>query len=72
MGSVPERCWNSRSLRQWAAFETRISVRVMREERLLMVGYGASASTVGATRAGRAAALAALKVLGSRQPVPAR
>ncbi|MBJ2119571.1 NAD(P)/FAD-dependent oxidoreductase [Arthrobacter sp. MSA 4-2] len=47
-------------------------VRVMREERLLMVGYGASASTVGATRAGRAAAGAALKVLGSREPVPAR
>ncbi|MHA7263617.1 NAD(P)-binding domain-containing protein [Arthrobacter sp. TMN-37] len=47
-------------------------VRVMREPRLLMVGYGASASTVGATRAGRAAALAALEVLGSRDPVPAR
>lgn len=35
-------------------------VKVSREPRLLMVGYGASASTLGASRAGRAAALAAL------------
>lgn len=35
-------------------------VKVAREPRLLMVGYGASASTLGASRAGRAAALAAL------------
>lgn len=35
-------------------------VKVTREPRLLMVGYGASASTLGANRAGRAAALAAL------------
>src|SRR5699024_1863066 len=35
-------------------------VKVIREPRLLMVGYGASASTLGASRAGRAAALAAL------------
>lgn len=35
-------------------------VKVSKEPRLLLVGYGASASTLGATRAGRAAALAAL------------
>ncbi len=35
-------------------------VHVAREPRLLLVGYGASASTLGATRAGRAAALAAV------------
>ena len=35
-------------------------VRVVREPRLLLVGYGASASTLGATRAGRAAAEAAV------------
>ena len=35
-------------------------VKVARDPRLLMVGYGASASTLGASRAGRAAALAAL------------
>ena len=35
-------------------------VKVSREPRLLMVGYGASASTLGANRAGRAAAVAAL------------
>ncbi|WP_240629640.1 FAD-dependent oxidoreductase [Specibacter cremeus] len=39
-------------------------VKVVREPRLLLVGYGASASTLGATRAGRAAALAALGRLG--------
>lgn len=38
-------------------------VKVSREPRLLMVGYGASASTLGANRAGRAAALAALERL---------
>ncbi|MFQ4149163.1 FAD-dependent oxidoreductase [Arthrobacter sp. LAPM80] len=38
-------------------------VKVAREPRLLMVGYGASASTLGARRAGRAAALAALQRL---------
>ncbi|WP_417215971.1 FAD-dependent oxidoreductase [Arthrobacter sp.] len=43
------------------------AVSVVREPRLFMVGYGASASTLGATRAGRAAALAALRSL---QPVP--
>ena len=42
-------------------------VKVTREPRLLMVGYGASASTLGANRAGRAAALAAL----DRLSVPA-
>lgn len=35
-------------------------VKVAREPQLLMVGYGASASTLGANRAGRAAALAAI------------
>lgn len=35
-------------------------VEVARDERILLVGYGASASTVGATRAGRRAALTAL------------
>ncbi|WP_434991940.1 FAD-dependent oxidoreductase [Arthrobacter sp. Ld5] len=34
-------------------------VRVVKEPRLLLAGYGASASTLGATRAGRAAAAAA-------------
>jgi len=38
-------------------------VKVAREPRLLLVGYGASASTLGATRAGRAAALAAIERL---------
>ncbi len=49
-------------------------VRVLREPRLFLVGYGASASTLGATRAGRAAALAAVAVLdppGSERPVGA-
>ncbi|WP_369046871.1 NAD(P)-binding domain-containing protein [Sinomonas sp. P10A9] len=38
-------------------------VSVVREPRLFLVGYGASASTVGATRAGRAAAIAAVRSL---------
>ncbi|SED81116.1 Predicted flavoprotein CzcO associated with the cation diffusion facilitator CzcD [Arthrobacter alpinus] len=38
-------------------------VKVAREPRLILVGYGASASTLGANRAGRAAALAALERL---------
>ena len=38
-------------------------VHVMKEPRLFLVGYGASASTLGATRAGRAAALAAFRKL---------
>ncbi|MGO4385705.1 FAD-dependent oxidoreductase [Specibacter sp. RAF43] len=38
-------------------------VVVAREPRLLLVGYGASASTLGASRAGRAAALAAIERL---------
>lgn len=42
-------------------------VKVSKEPRLLLVGYGASASTLGANRAGRAAALAAL----DRLSVPA-
>ena len=40
-------------------------VRTAREPRLLLVGYGESASTLGATRAGRAAALAAVAQLGA-------
>ncbi|WGW14061.1 NAD(P)-binding domain-containing protein [Saxibacter everestensis] len=38
-------------------------VEVGRDHRVLMVGYGASASTIGATRAGRAAALKATKAI---------
>ncbi|WP_334171309.1 NAD(P)-binding domain-containing protein [Sinomonas sp.] len=38
-------------------------VSVVREPRLFLVGYGASASTIGATRAGRAAAVAAVRRL---------
>lgn len=37
--------------------------RVVKDPRVLLVGYGASASTVGATRAGRTAAMGALKLL---------
>jgi NAD(P)H-nitrite reductase large subunit len=36
-------------------------VQVVKEPRLLLVGYGASASTLGATRAGRTAAVAVLR-----------
>ncbi|MDJ1370886.1 FAD-dependent oxidoreductase [Gulosibacter molinativorax] len=38
-------------------------VKVNRDPRILLVGYGASASTVGATRAGRRAALTAIERL---------
>ncbi len=38
-------------------------VHVLRDPRVLLVGYGASASTIGATRAGRRAALAAARIL---------
>ncbi len=38
-------------------------VHVIKDPRVLLVGYGASASTLGATRAGRAAAVAAVKRL---------
>lgn len=38
-------------------------VRVLRDPRVLLVGYGASASTLGATRAGRAAAREAVRLL---------
>lgn len=40
-------------------------VRVLKDSRVLLVGYGASASTLGATRAGRAAAAVAVKRLGT-------
>ncbi|GAB2623560.1 NAD(P)-binding domain-containing protein [Kocuria himachalensis] len=43
-------------------------VRVLRDPRVLLVGYGASASTLGATRAGRAAAREAVRLL---SPAPA-
>ena len=42
-------------------------VRVLKDPRVLLVGYGASASTLGATRAGRAAALEAVRTLRARQ-----
>ncbi len=48
-------------------------VRVLADPRVLLVGYGASASTLGATRAGRAAALEAVRLLeagASRPAVP--
>jgi cation diffusion facilitator CzcD-associated flavoprotein CzcO len=41
------------------------AVSVVKEPRLFLVGYGSSASTVGATRAGRAAAMAAVRQLRS-------
>lgn len=41
-------------------------VHVARDPRVLLVGYGASASTLGATRAGRRAALAAVRLLQER------
>ncbi|WP_427018741.1 NAD(P)-binding domain-containing protein [Pseudarthrobacter sp. P1] len=45
-------------------------VKVPKEPRLLLVGYGASASTLGATRAGRAAAVEAMRRLAAMpQPV---
>ena len=40
------------------------SVTVPKVPGLFLVGYGASASTIGATRAGRAAAVAAGRLLG--------
>jgi len=43
-------------------------VKVVREPRLLLVGYGASASTLGANRAGRSAALAAIDQLSVPAP----
>ncbi|WP_166355505.1 NAD(P)-binding domain-containing protein [Phytoactinopolyspora limicola] len=45
--------------------------RVVREPRLHLVGYGPSASTVGANRAGRAAALEIKKLLATSQLVAA-
>lgn len=45
-------------------------VHVARDPRVLLVGYGASASTVGATRAGRRAALAAARLLESASMRP--
>jgi cation diffusion facilitator CzcD-associated flavoprotein CzcO len=48
-------------------------VEVQRDHRVLLVGYGASASTLGASRAGRAAAMAALLRLAEAAPeFPAR
>lgn len=42
-------------------------VRVLKDDRVLLVGYGASASTLGATRAGRAAAIQAVRQLTGAQ-----
>lgn len=42
-------------------------VSVIKEPRLFVVGYGPSASTLGATRAGRRAARGALRVAGARR-----
>lgn len=42
-------------------------VKVLKDDRVLLVGYGASASTLGATRAGRAAAIQAVRQLNSPQ-----
>ncbi len=53
------------------------SVSVVKVPGLFLVGYGASASTIGATRAGRAAAVGAARLLAEREtaerrPVAAR
>lgn len=40
-------------------------IRVLKEPRLFLVGYGASASTLGATRAGRDAAVEVVRAAGS-------
>lgn len=45
-------------------------VRVAKDPRVLLVGYGSTASTVGATRAGRRAGQAAVRYLESRPPSP--
>lgn len=45
------------------------SVSVVKVPGLFLVGYGASASTIGATRAGRAAAVAASRLLAEHLPV---
>jgi cation diffusion facilitator CzcD-associated flavoprotein CzcO len=45
----------------------RDEVRVARDDRILLVGYGSSASTTGATRAGRRAGRAAAAQLGVRR-----
>lgn len=47
-------------------------VRSVRDPRVFLVGYGASASTLGATRAGRAAALGVLASLGADTAAAAR
>jgi len=45
--------------------------QVARDPRIHLVGYGPSASTIGATRAGRAAAVAITELLGqSSRPQP--
>lgn len=46
-------------------------VRVLKDDRVLLVGYGASASTLGATRAGRAAAIQAVRQLNSPEELEA-
>jgi hypothetical protein len=42
--------------------------RVAAEERVHLVGYGPSSSTIGANRAGRAAVAGILKMLAARNP----
>ena len=46
------------------------SVSVVKVPGLFLVGYGASASTIGATRAGRAAAVGSSDLLQARVPLP--
>lgn len=46
--------------------------RVVRDPRIFLAGYGAGASTIGATRTGRAAAVAASTAVGSRVTVGTR
>ncbi len=50
----------------------RSEVEVAADERVLLVGYGSSASTIGATRAGRAAGRVALRRLTGTFPARAR
>src|SRR5699024_2379493 len=50
-------------LRSGGGIRMKSEVEIEGEERVLLVGYGSSASTIGATRAGRAAARVALRRL---------
>lgn len=55
-------------LRTGGGIRMRSEVEIDGEDRVLLVGYGSSASTVGATRAGRAAARVALSRLAAGGP----